>query len=457
MESASTKLLLFFIILSHYNLLATPLTIHSISPIPHEALPTRSGYLEVNSTTKSAMFYTFYEAKEPNSSLSETPILIWLQGGPGCSSMLGNFYELGPWRVVSSQGHNVEHLKLEPNAGSWNRLFGLVFIDNPIGAGFSIAKTMQEIPKDQHAVGKHLFKAIKAFVALDSLFKTRPIYVTGESYAGKYVPAIGYYILKRNARLVKASQVNLAGVAIGNGLTDPITQVATHAMSAYFSGLINEKQKARLEKAQDVAIELIKIGNWSEATIARNRVLNLLQNMTGLATLYDFRRLVPYEDSLVETYMSSVEVKKALGANASIVFELCSDIVGDILHEDVMKSVKYMVEFLVKHTKVLLYQGQFDLRDGVVSTEAWMKKMKWDGIGKFLEADRNVWEVKGKLAGYVQKWGSLSHAIVSNAGHLVPTDQAVNSQVMIEDWVLDRGLFSNKGIVDPSIPTYDSK
>lgn len=219
MESAPTKLLLFIFIINYYSFPATS-TNYSISPIPNEALPTKSGYLQVNSTTKSAMFYTFYEAKEPNSSLSDTPILIWLQGGPGCSSMLGNFYELGPWRVVSSQGHNVEHLKLEPNSGSWNRLFGLVFIDNPIGAGFSIARTMQEIPKDQHAVGKHLFKAIKAFIALDSMFKSRPIYVTGESYAGKYVPAIGYYILKRNARLVKSSRVNLAGVAIGNGLTD---------------------------------------------------------------------------------------------------------------------------------------------------------------------------------------------------------------------------------------------
>ncbi|WOH15561.1 hypothetical protein DCAR_0935103 [Daucus carota subsp. sativus] len=457
MQSVSTKLLLLLSILNQYYLLATPSRVHSISPIPNEALPTKSGYLQVNSTTKSAMFYTFYEAKEPNLLLSETPILIWLQGGPGCSSMLGNFYELGPWRVVSSQGHNVEKLALEPNQGSWNRLFGLVFIDNPIGTGFSLATTTEEIPRDQQAVSKHLYKAIRAFIALESLFKTRPIYVTGESYAGKYVPAIGYYILKRNAGLPTSSQVNLVGVAIGNGLIDPITQVATHAMSAYFSGLVNEKQKTVLEKVQDEAIGLAKLGNWSVATDARSKVLNLLQNMTGLATLYDFRRSIPYEEDLVTTYLSSMEVKKALGANVSIDFEVCSDTVGKILHEDLMKSTKYMVEFLVKHTKVLLYQGEFDLRVGVVAAEAWMKKMKWDQIENFLEADRKVWKVKGKLAGYVQKWGSLSHAIVSNAGHLVPADQAVNSQAMIEDWVLNRGLFSDNGIVEHLNPSYNSE
>ncbi|MCE0481680.1 Serine carboxypeptidase-like 50, partial [Datura stramonium] len=175
----------------------------------------------VNSTTGSAIFYTYYEAQKPRTPLSETPILIWLQGGPGCSSMLGNFYELGPWRVSSSHGQNVEHLSLERNPGSWNRIFGLLFLDNPIGTGFSVASSPEEIPTNQHDVAKHLFIATRKFVALDSLFENRPIYLTGESYAGKYVPAFGYYTLKKNKGLPKSRRLNLAGVAIGNGLTDP--------------------------------------------------------------------------------------------------------------------------------------------------------------------------------------------------------------------------------------------
>ncbi|XP_059649567.1 serine carboxypeptidase-like 50 [Cornus florida] len=442
------KLLLFLSVLLHHHF-PTISSATSTPLLPQDALPTKSGYLPVNSTTGSAIFYTFYEAQTPNSPLSKTPLLIWLQGGPGCSSMLGNFYELGPWRL-SSHKQNVEHLALEPNSGSWNRLFGLLFLDNPIGTGFSIASTPEEIPRDQHGVAKHLFTAITSFVALDPSFKLRPIYITGESYAGKYVPAIGYYILKKNAQLPALKQVNLAGVAIGNGLTDPVTQVATHAVNAYFSGLINQKQKTQLEELQNEAVKLTKIGNWSVATNARNRVLNMLQNMTGLATLYDFRRLVPYETSLVSKFLANVEVKKALGVNTSMVYEECSDVVGAALHEDVMKSVKYMVEFLVRNTKVLLYQGHCDLRDGVVSTEAWVKKMKWEGIGKFKEAERKVWKVNGLLAGYVQKWGSLSHVVVLGAGHLVPTDQAVNSQAMIEDWVLERALFAGEQIGNPS-------
>ncbi|XP_019167666.1 PREDICTED: serine carboxypeptidase-like 50 [Ipomoea nil] len=420
----------------------------SSTPFPQEALPTNSGYLTVNSTTGSAIFYTYYEAQNPIFPLSKTPILIWLQGGPGCSSMLANFYELGPWRVSSSsKGKNAEEqISLDPNPGSWNRIFGLLFLDNPIGAGFSVASTPEEIPRDQLGVAKHLFIAIRKFIASDASFKARPIYITGESYAGKYVPAIGYYTLKKNAYLAESSRVNLAGVAIGNGLTHPVAQVATHAINAYNLGLINDKQKRQLEKLQEVAVGLTERGNWSAAVSARTGVLRALQNMTGLATLYDFRRQTPYEDELVAKLLSSVEIKRLLKAKETITFETCSDLVDQALHSDVMKSVRYMVEFLVKNTKVLLYQGQCDLRDGVVSTEAWIKTMEWEGVGEFLAAERKIWRVNEELAGYVQKWGNLSHIVVLGAGHLVPTDQSLNSQAMIENWVLENGSFGSESI-----------
>ncbi|XP_022878768.1 serine carboxypeptidase-like 50 [Olea europaea var. sylvestris] len=434
--------LLFLTFLFHFlSSIPTPAAAAVSASYPKDALPTRSGYLTVNSTSGSAIFYAFYEAQNSNDKtpLSQLPIVIWLQGGPGCSSMLANLYELGPWRVSPQ-------LSLEANPGSWNRIFGLLFLDSPIGTGFSTAASPQEIPRNQHDVAKHLIIAIKKFIALDELFKTRPIFITGESYAGKYLPALGYYILKKNAQLPKEKKVNLGGVAIGNGLTDPEIQVATHATNAYNLGLINEKQKNLLEKLQSDAVGLTRNGNWSEATSARTRILNTLTNMTGLATLYDFRRLIPYQDDLVGIFLNNAEVKKALGVDENMVYEVCSDVVYAALHDDVMKSVRYMVELLVKNKKVLLYQGQCDLRDGVVSTEAWMKKMKWEGITKFLEANRKVWRVDGKLAGYVQKWANLSHVVVMDAGHLVPTDQAVNSQVMIEDWILERGIFGSEKI-----------
>ncbi|KAG8373033.1 hypothetical protein BUALT_Bualt12G0128800 [Buddleja alternifolia] len=410
---------------------------------PKQALPHKSGYLTVNSTSGSAIYYTYYEAHKNTPKISlNTPILIWLEGGGpsfGCASMTANYFQIGPWILN-------QNLSLEPNPGPWNNIFGLLFLDNPIGTGFSIAASPQEIPRNQNDVAKHLYIAIKKFIALDESFKTRPIYITGESYAGKYIPAIGYYILKKNTYLSNDSRLNLAGVAIGNALVDPGIQLATYAVNAYNLFLIDEKQKALLDDLQFEALQCIKSGNWDEATNARNRVLDTLTHMTGLATLLDCRRLIPYQyNSAVDKFLNNVEIKRVLGVNESLVFEVCSDTVADALKEDVMKSVRYMVEFLVeKSVKVLLYQGQSDLRDGVVSTLAWVKKMKWEGLERFLKAERKVWRVDGKLAGYVQKSGSLSNVVVMNAGHLVPSDQHVNSQVMIQDWVLERELFAGE-------------
>lgn len=275
MKSTATVYLLFFffsLFLRHINT-SSSISISSsssLSVVPKEAFPTRSGYLPVSPATGSAIFYAFYEAQTPTSPLSQTPLLLWLQGGPGCSSMLGNFLEVGPWRVTHRPNTTQQQLALEPNLGSWNRIFGIVFLDNPIGTGLSFAVTNDEIPRNQSSVAKHLFAAINGFIDLDPLFKNRPIYVTGESYAGKSIPSIGYHILKQNKRVPVSKREKLHGVAIGNGLTDPVSQVVVHALNAYFIGLINGRQRVELEKAQRKAIRLVKMGSWSDATNARH-------------------------------------------------------------------------------------------------------------------------------------------------------------------------------------------
>ncbi|CAE5957525.1 unnamed protein product [Arabidopsis arenosa] len=399
---------------------------------PDEALPTNSGYLSVKPATDSSMFYAFYEAQKPTTLLPDTPLLVWLQGGPGCSSMIGNFYELGPWRVMSSA------TELERNPGAWNRLFGLLFVDNPIGVGFSIASSKQDIPTNQRQVAEHLYAALVEFLEQNPGFENRPVYFTGESYAGKYVPAIGYYILKEKPN----GTVNLKGLAIGNGLTDPVTQVQTHAVNVYYSGLVNAKQRVEVEKAQEISVALVKSQKWREAADARTELLTLLSNMTGLATLYNTARSIPYRTDLVVDLLNQGEAKRVLGVSETMRFEDCSDEVEDVLREDVMKSVKFMVEYALERTQVLLYQGMLDLRDGVVSTEEWMKTMNWSGLGMFSTAERRVWKDEdGAVAGYVQRWGNLCHVAVSGAGHFVPTDEAVNSRDMIEGWVLGKGLF----------------
>jgi vitellogenic carboxypeptidase-like protein len=408
---------------------------------PQEAVPTRSGYLPILPSVNASLYFAFYEATRPVTPPSSTPLLLWLQGGPGCSGLTGNFFELGPYLV------NPDGASLRRNPFSWNRRFGLLFVDNPLGTGFSAAPSPAAIPTDQSAVAAHLLAALQSFFALDPGFRARPLFLTGESYAGKYVPAAAAHILlEANPRLPEGRRVNLRGVAVGNGLTHPVAQVATHTDTAYFTGLVNARQRRELESLQEEAVALTEAERWREAADARGRVLARLQNATGLATLYDLAKQRPYASAPLAAFLNAGEAKAALGARGDVEWEECSGAVGAAMHENVMKSVRPQVEALLRsrRTRVLLYQGVRDLRDGVVSTEAWLAGVDWDGLRAFLHADRALWRLdggEGELAGYVQRSGVLSHAVVYGAGHLVPADNGRAAQEMIEDWVMQAGLF----------------
>jgi len=132
------------------------------------------------------------------------------------------------------------------------RIFGVLFIDSPAGSGYSIAEKDEDIPTDENQVAEHLYIALKQLYNSLPEFSNRLLFVAGESYAGKYVPALGHYILMKSKKNSTDNEelgslgyggsklpFGLGGLLIGNGLTDPEIQVQTHANVAYNFGLID--------------------------------------------------------------------------------------------------------------------------------------------------------------------------------------------------------------------------
>ncbi|KXZ54046.1 hypothetical protein GPECTOR_5g155 [Gonium pectorale] len=134
--------------------------------------PTSYGYLDVNPEKGSEMFYMYYEATEAPENEEDTPIVLWLQGGPGCSSFFGMLYINGPYFVN-------DDLTLRRNLGSWNRLYGMLFIEQPIGVGFS-RKGRAAIPDNELDVAWDLYRALQSFFRTNPGLRDRPLIITGE-------------------------------------------------------------------------------------------------------------------------------------------------------------------------------------------------------------------------------------------------------------------------------------
>jgi vitellogenic carboxypeptidase-like protein len=161
------------------------------------------------------MFFWFFPSL--NGHHRDTPVILWLQGGPGSSSLFALFTEIGPI-YVDANGN------IQSRALTWNQNYHLLFIDNPVGTGFSFTSHEQGYARSQDDVARDLYNALTQFFQIYSEYASNPFYVSGESYAGKYVPSITYRIHVENQNPHVKTRINLKGMTIGNGLCDPVNQ-----------------------------------------------------------------------------------------------------------------------------------------------------------------------------------------------------------------------------------------
>ncbi|KAF9422910.1 hypothetical protein BGZ94_008452 [Podila epigama] len=457
---------------------------------------------------------------------------FWLQGGPGSSSMIGLFFENGPIYVT-------ENMTLARRPISWADEYSVLFIDQPVGTGFSfvtnvddtagtlltnedtqqnVAKSLEDelqadqaaeedlfeklgdntlsfkmlanqkrvkkdssryshgYCKDQRAVATDLIRFLTQFFDRYPEQQQVDLFLTGESYAGKYVPAFAHAIVEHNARQAPGQNIfRLKGIALGNSLTDPISQVQIHADHAYFLGLVTRKQAEQMRVLQQHAVEEAEHGRFLASGEYRRTVLDVFKNVTGSVNWYDIRKgSVPNDWSRMEAFLNLAPIKDSLniygprssflkennvpqdemdrietGRNQTRFFK--DPLVFKFMAGDVMKSTAWMVgDLLESGVRVLAYQGVFDFRDGVAGSTAWIEDLEWSGKTEFQEAERELWKVDDHLAGYVTSVGALTRVTILGAGHLAPMDQAKAALAMI------RGLVEGSAL-DTQVPASASK
>jgi len=137
-----------------------------------------SGYLPV--TESKALHYVFVESQNDPTT---DPVVIWFNGGPGCSSLLGFFQENGPWNVGADGNNSVWE-----NEWSWNRNASVLYIESPAGVGYSIANTTEDKTTNDLQQSEDAITALLYWFSVFPEFLPNPLYVSGESYGGVYVP-----------------------------------------------------------------------------------------------------------------------------------------------------------------------------------------------------------------------------------------------------------------------------
>ncbi|CAH2015005.1 unnamed protein product [Acanthoscelides obtectus] len=203
-----------------------------------EEVKSYSGYFTVNKHYNSNLFFWFFPSR---GDYENDPVLLWLQGGPGSPSLYGLFMEHGPFQLN-------ENAELELRKHAWTNNHSVIYIDNPVGAGFSFTHHKNGYARNQTQIGNELYTALQQFFVLFPELRKNEFYVTGESYAGKYVPTLAYTIYRNNPGA--EAKINLKGVAIGNGYMDPLHQKG-YAEYLYQLGLLDNNTSLYVKRYEE--------------------------------------------------------------------------------------------------------------------------------------------------------------------------------------------------------------
>ncbi|XP_063238224.1 venom serine carboxypeptidase-like [Bacillus rossius redtenbacheri] len=378
-------------------------------PFPPD-IPSYSGFFTVDKRHGSNLFFWFFPAERD---YENAPVLVWLQGGPGASSLYGLFMEVGPF-FVSEDGES-----LIRNPYSWHKNHSIVFIDNPVGAGFSYTGDEAGYVTTEQEIGEQLHAALVQFFSVFPELQENHFFICGESYAGKYIPALGHTIHMKNQNA--SLKINLKGLAIGDGAVDGINMLQ-YSDIVYQWGLVDNTTWRQMKDLEDQAVKYIQAGDY-------NRALDMVSadlGTFGAAAKVGLYNLLTDSDEIDNHYAKLLErasVRAAIHVGRQV-YHPSSDVAYDKLQGDQMRTVvPWVEELLDAGYRVVFYNGQLDIIVAYPLTVRVLQRLQFNAAQEYKTASRKAWLVDGRVTGYTKTAGNMTEVLVRGAGHMVPKDQ----------------------------------
>ncbi|KAK4790121.1 hypothetical protein SAY86_017425 [Trapa natans] len=388
-----------------------------------------SGYVTVNEQSGRALFYWFTEAEEDPGS---KPLVLWLNGGPGCSSIAyGMAEEIGPFHIKP------DGKSLYLNPYSWNKVANILFLDSPVGVGFSYSNTSSDLlDNGDTRTAEDSLKFLLKWLERFPQYKGREFYLTGESYAGHYVPQLSKAIVTFNE--AKGEQViNIKGYMVGNALTDDFHDHLGVFQFMWSAGLISDQTFRKLnvlcdyqsfihtsdscDEILDIASE--ELGDIDPYSIftppcpssnsQSNQILKRIRAIGHVNEKYD-----PCTEKHSVQYFNRPEVQHALHVNkefAPAKWDTCSDLVNTNWKDSPRTVLDIYGELMDAGLRIWVFSGDTDAVIPVTST-----RYSIDSLHLPTTKPWRAWYDDGQVGGWTQEYVGLTFVSVRGAGHEVP-------------------------------------
>ncbi|XP_060199312.1 serine carboxypeptidase-like 11 isoform X2 [Lycium barbarum] len=422
-------------------------------PLPFEL---ETGYVGVGDREDVQLFYYFIKSE---SNPETDPVLLWITGGPGCSALSGLIYEIGPitFEPVEYNG-SLPTMILNPY--SWTKVASIIFLDLPVGTGFSYARTPAALQSSNLQASDHAYQFLREWFVDHPEFLRNPLYVGGDSYSGMVVPIITQIIAIKNEIEIKQC-INLKGYLLGN----PATFKGENNYGipfAYGMGLISDELYESLKTnckgeylninpsntlcLQDVETfhKLLKgINNphilepkckffsprpkllfgQRRSLDEKFHELNNPQQLPALKCRTDWNKLSYH-------WADDGQVRDALNIRKGTIgkWERCASLQ---FQKTVMSSIPYHASLSRKGYRSLIYSGDHDKVVTFQSTQAWIKSLNYSIID-----DWRPWTVDNQVAGYTRSYSNrMTFATVKGAGHTAPEYKPRQCLAMLKRWM----------------------
>ncbi|KAI3830921.1 hypothetical protein MKW92_046939 [Papaver armeniacum] len=438
-----------------------------------------SGYVTIDEKSGKSLFY-YFVVSERNP--SEDPVVLWLNGGPGCSSFDGFVYEHGPfnYQAAKTQG-GLPQIQLNPY--SWSKVSNILYLDSPSGVGMSYSgnKSDYKTGDNKTAIDSHAF--LLKWFELYPEYLSNPFYISGESYAGVYVPTLASEVVK-GLDAGSKPVLNLKGYMVGNGVTDEVFDgnalvPFAHGMALISDNLFEDVTTAcngsfwnstngicseLIDKVyQDVAelniydilepcfhskeAEETDTGHPKLPSSFKNlgvteRPLAVRKRMFGRA--WPFRApvregLVPtwpqilhggtvgcFDDEVATSWLNNKAVKKAIHAKENLNWELCTYNIE--YYHDLGSMIPYHKNLTARGYRALIFSGDHDMCVPYTGSEAWTRSLGY----KIVDEWRPWFSTIKYTQGYAH---NLTFLTVKGSGHTVPEYKPKEALAFYTRWL----------------------